>query len=178
MCRIQWRCSLFLFLTSTDRIYNTRNVADVPWMKFRHTFFKNSYIPSTIIEWNKLDQDIRNTESYALFRKHLLSLIRPVANNIFNVHNSKGMNFFTRLRVGFSYLKEYKFRHNFQDTTNPLCSCGNFVESTTHFFLHCPHFFNQRLTLINKIKDIEKSIFEKNDSLITQTFFLETRNFP
>ena len=30
-------------------------------------FFKNSYIPSTIIEWNKLDQDIRNAESYTLF---------------------------------------------------------------------------------------------------------------
>ena len=46
------------------------------------------------------------------------------------------------------------------------CSCGNFVESTTHFF---PHFSNQRLTLINKIKDIDKHIFDKNDSLITQT---------
>ena len=35
----------------------------------------NSYIPSTIIEWKKLDQDIRNSESYILFRKHLLSFI-------------------------------------------------------------------------------------------------------
>ena len=74
-----------------------------------------------------------------------------------------------RLRVGFSHLKERKFRHNFVDAINPLCSCGNFVESTTHFFLHCTHFSNQRLTFINKIKDIDKRIFDKNDSLITQT---------
>ena len=61
-----------------------------------------------------------------------------------------------------------KFQHNFEDAINPLCSCGKFVESTTHFFLHCTHFSNQRLTLINKIKDIDKRIFDKNDSLITQ----------
>ena len=160
---------LFDYIPSTDRIYNTRNAADVPWIKSKHNFFKNSYIPSTIIEWNKLDHNIRKAESYALFRKHLLSFIRPEANNIFNVHNAKGIKLLTRLRVGFSHLKEHKFRHNFVDAINPLCSCGNFVESTTHFFLHCTHFSNQRLTFINKIKDIDKRIFDKNDSLITQT---------
>ena len=62
-----------------------------------------------------------------------------------------------------------RFRHNFVDAINPLCSCGNFVESTTQFFLHCTHFSNQILTFINKIKYIDKRIFDKNDSLITQT---------
>ena len=38
--------------------------------------------------------------------------------------------------------------------------------------------FYQRLTHINKIKDNDKRIFEKNDSLIIQTLFLKTRNFP
>ena len=82
---------------------------------------------------------------------------------------AKGIKLLTRLRVGFSHLKEHKFRHNFEDTINPLCSCGNIVESTKHFFLHCTQFSNQRLTLINKIKDIEKRIFDKSDSLLTQT---------
>ena len=90
-------------------------------MKSKHTFFKNSYIPSTIIEWNKLYQDIRNVESYTLFRKHLLSYTRPEANNIFNVHNAKGIKLLTRSRVGFSHLKEHKFRHNFQDLICYLC---------------------------------------------------------
>ena len=39
-----------------------------------------------------------------------------------------------------------------------MCSSGNFIESTIHFFLRCTHFSNQRLTLINKIKDIDKRI--------------------
>ena len=93
---------------------------------------------STIIEWNKLDQDIRNGKSYALFRKHLLSFI--------------GLKLLTSLRVGFSHLKEHKFRHNFVNPINPLCSCENFVESTTHFFLHCTHFSNQSWLSLTKSK--------------------------
>ena len=83
---------LFDHILSTDRIYNTRNAANFPRIKSKHTFFKNSYIPSTIIEWNKSNQDIRNAESYALFRKHLLTFIRPKANNILNLHNAKAFN--------------------------------------------------------------------------------------
>ena len=37
-----------------------------------------------------------------------------------------------------------------------------------HTFLHCTHFSNKK-TLINKIKDVDKRIFDKNDSLIVQT---------
>ena len=153
------------YIPSTDS--NTRNSASVPMTESKHNFFKNSYIPSAIIEWNKLDQDISNAGRYALFRKHLLSFIRPEAYNIFNVHNAKGIKLLTRL-TGFSHLKGHKFRHYFVDAINPLCSCGNFVESTTHFFIHCTHFSNQRLTFINKIKDIDRRILDKNDFLITQ----------
>ena len=40
----------------------------------------------------------------------------------------------SRLRLGFSHLRERKFRHNFADTVNPLCSCAIETESTDHFF--------------------------------------------
>jgi len=42
----------------------------------------------------------------------------------------------TRLRVGFSHLKEHKFRHNFQDTTDPFCECrSGDIENTQHYLL-------------------------------------------
>ena len=44
---------------------------------------------------------MRNAESNALFRKQLLSFIRPEANNIFSVYNAKGIKLLTRLRDGF-----------------------------------------------------------------------------
>ena len=47
---------MFDYIPSTDRIYNTRNAANVPRIKPKHNFFKNSYIPSVNgMEWNKLN---------------------------------------------------------------------------------------------------------------------------
>ena len=66
-----------------------RHAANVPTIKSKHTFLKNSYIPSAIKERDKLDEDIRNAESFALFRKHLLSFIRHETKSIFNAHNAK-----------------------------------------------------------------------------------------
>ena len=77
-------------------------------MKSKHTFFKNSYIPSTIIKWDQLDQDVRNAESYVLFRKHLLSFNRPEANSTFNVLNAKRIELLTRLRVGFTQIPDMR----------------------------------------------------------------------
>ena len=30
------------------------------------------------------------------------------------------------------------------DSVDTLCSCGNDIESTVHFFLHCPNFCNSK----------------------------------
>ena len=68
----------------------------------------------------------------------------------FPVEDPKDLQYFKKEHI---HLKEHKFRHNFVDAINPLCSCGNFVE----------------LTFINKIKDTDKRMFDKNDSLKTQT---------
>ena len=44
------------------------------------------FFPSTVIEWNKLD-NIRNSESVSTFKKQVLKFIRPSPNSPFNVHN-------------------------------------------------------------------------------------------
>ena len=103
---------LFDYIPSNDRIYNTTHAANVQTIKSNH-FFKNFYIPSKILEWNKLDQEIRNAKNYTLFRKHVLSFIRPEADSIFSVHNGKGKKL-TRPRVGFSHLKNTNFDITFK----------------------------------------------------------------
>lgn len=54
-------------------------------------------------------------------------------------------------------------------TTKKTACHSNKAESTTHVFLHCTYFANQKLSLLNKIEGIDKLIFEKKDSFITQT---------
>ena len=57
------------------------------------------------------------------------------------------MRLISRLCVGMSHLREHKFKQNFQDCLNPICSCGLDIESTSHFLLHCPSFNDERHTL-------------------------------
>ena len=63
--------------------------------------------------------------------------------------NPKGIKLITRLRRGLSHLREHKFKQSFLDTLHTLCNCGQDIESTTHFFLHCPFFNNERRTLVS-----------------------------
>ena len=69
--------------------------------------------------------------------------INTSPNSVYNCHNTIAICLITRLRLGLSHLREHEFKHGFQDTFNPLCICGNDVESTEHFLLHCPQFVNE-----------------------------------
>ena len=62
-----------------------------PPIKVRHDYFKNSFFPSAISEWNKLALNIRNSASLNTFKKKLLKVIRPCANSVFNIHNPLGI---------------------------------------------------------------------------------------
>ena len=104
---------------------------------------------NVINEWNKLDPDIRSSTSYNLFRNTLLKFIRPVQRKTFHINGSVEIKLLTRLRLGFSHLHEYKFRHGFRDILNPLCSCSIEAETTLHYFLRC-HFYNAKQVCPNE----------------------------
>ena len=114
----------------------------MPYFNIRHDVFKNSFLPSAVIEWNKLDSRLRKVTSFTDFKKN--SFIRPKANSAFNCNSSKGLKLVTRLRQGLSHLREHKFKHSFQDSINRPCTCSLDVESTIHYFLHCPLFAIKR----------------------------------
>ena len=114
--------------------------------------FKYSFFPSALNDWFNLDLNIRNVGSVSLFKSRLLYFIRPVQRNIYNFFNRKGLKFLTRMRLGFSHLNEHRFRHNFQDRLNHLCSCSLEVKDTSRYLLHCHHFSWNRVDLMNGVK--------------------------
>ena len=59
---------------------------------------------------------------------------RPHADSTYKIPNQIGKKLLTRLRLGLSDLSEHKFRHNFADFVNPLCSCNIKAETTLPFF--------------------------------------------
>ena len=53
-------------------------------LRYRTEHFQIFFLPFAISEWNKLDSDNRNVGSYSLFRKNLLSFIRPIEKSVYD----------------------------------------------------------------------------------------------
>ena len=151
------------------RPYTTRNANNIPQFKVKHDFFENSFFASVVIEWNKLDQNICNIENLSIFKKKLLKFIRPSSFSVLRCHNPKGIKLLTRLRLGVSHLLEHKSKYGFLDLLNPMCSCSQNIETSTHFLIRSPNYSNERLTFLNIIRNIDRNILNKNDLEITET---------
>ena len=77
--------------------------------------------------------------------------VRPTKHLVFKFHNIKGVKLLTRLRLDFSHLNEHKFRHNFNYTINPMCSCCKEPETTLHYLLRGNHYSIHWLELFNDV---------------------------
>ena len=135
----------------------TRN-SHIPIFRCRTDCFKYSFFPSTLRDWFNLDDDIRNSESISVFKNRLLLFIPPVQNSVFNIFDPKRLKLLTWLRLGFSYLSEHRFWHNFENCVNPLCSCSLEAEDTLHCLLHYQHFNQHRPDLMNSVKSVLDNI--------------------
>ena len=144
---------LYSIIPIHNMSYRTRQCNKIPAINVKHDFFKNTFFPSTIMEWNKLDWEIKNSESIVTFKKRILSFIRPSSNSIFICHNPRCIKLLSRLRLGLSHRREHKFKRSFQDSLNPFSSCGKGeVETISHYLLHCSNYSEERLALLNAIK--------------------------
>ena len=111
-----------------------------------------------------VDPSIRNSTSISIFKNALLKFIRPKRCPVYNIFDPTGLKFLTRLRLNFSHLREHKFRHNFQDTLNPLCNCINLeTETTGHYLLRCVFYTNIRTTLLENLVEIVGNIENFSD---------------
>ena len=108
------------------------------------TCFQKSFFPSAITGWNSLDIDVRNSVSLPTFKAKLRSTLFPHSyNKLFDFSLSRRASIdHTRLRLGFSCLREYLFKIN--RCASPFCECGLDSESVKHFFLFCPRYAAQR----------------------------------
>ena len=87
------------------------------------------------------------------------------------IHMELGVRLLKRLRLGFSHLKERKFRHNFADTLNPLCSCSLKMEDTEHYFLRSQKTLSFRTTLKNDLNNINSVIASLNPNDLLRVIF-------
>ena len=108
------------------------------------------------------------------FKSNILKILRPPKKKIFDIHDPKGIKILFQLRVGLSPLREYKRRHNFQDTPSDTCICHNDAETTAHFLLHCNIYAAARNSLnniINPILDSKKAVLFEEGQRVNLLFF-------
>ena len=140
--------------------------------------YQNTFFPYCISKWNELDPAIRDSLSLSSFKKSLLRFIRPPPVPIYGVHNPQGLMFLTRLRLRLSHLREHKFRHHFEDTCDPFCSCRtNSIETTQHFLLHCPIYSRHHKNLIDNLHQRDIHILPYNVSHLTNILLYGNSNF-
>ena len=87
VCKNESPRYLFNIIPIRNPAYSTRNRVNIPLFKTSHNFFKNSFFPSTIIEWNNLDPNLRNSDTYGTFINAVLKFIRPSPNSVFECDN-------------------------------------------------------------------------------------------
>ena len=105
-----------------------------------------------------------------------MTFIRPLENDTYGIYDPIDVKLLNRLCLGFSHLREHKFRHNFADTLNPLHSCSLEIKDAEHYFLRCPNniilynpYLNPDLNNTNTAvaslnpSDLLKVIFYKNN---------------
>ena len=128
--------------------YVLRNQDVVGRIRTRTEIFKSSFYPHCLSEWNGLDPGIRLAPSVGVFKKQLVSIIRPPVKSTFGIHDPTGLSYLTQLRVGLSKLNFHKFKYTFRDTLNPMCPTNDGIEDTEHFLLLCPSFEEPRRDLL------------------------------
>ena len=149
---------LFQLVPSPNTRYFSRNSENIPQLRTKHDFLENSFVPSTIKEWNNLGTHIRKPKSINIFKINILKFVWTKPNNVYHRDNPKGIKLLTKLHLGLNHLREYNFKHSFQDWLNPPYLYGNETETSTHYLLHCPNNTIETMTLLNKIKSINGSI--------------------
>ena len=139
-------------------LYGRHVTNDIYSFTYRNNRFLYSFYPDAVNSWNALDPDLRKTETISGFKNIIIKSIQPIKRSIFGIHDVNGIRYIFQLRVGLSPLRAHKKRHNFKDTPDDRCSCGNGIETTEHFLLNCPSHKSPRDTLLSSVNSIISSI--------------------
>ena len=126
-------------IIQSTTVYQLRNGKDIIIPFCRHSITNDSYIPSTIRQWNNLDLFIRNVGSMPHFKSELKKLTNSNSVNIpkYYSHGPRKLNIVpTQFRCSATFLNYDLFKVNI--ISNPSCSCGAIREDAYHYFFECP----------------------------------------
>ena len=135
--------------------------------------FQNSFFCAVITEWNKINANICNSVFVMLLRK---SYENSLELNPFKCLILTVVKCLARIRLGLSLFADHKFRHNFQDYVNPSCSCGQDIQTLTHFLLQSSNYPCARQIIFKKVNKIDSATLKQNDQVTTKPLSFGNEN--
>ena len=83
---------LFKLIPENNNPYASQSALNnqIPFFNVKTDFFKNSFFPAVITEWNNVDISTRNSSSSHLFKNLIPKFIRPEPNRISPTQNFEG----------------------------------------------------------------------------------------
>ncbi len=114
--------------------------------KCNFSIYQKSFINCTVLDWNSLANDIKNSPSLLTFKTRLTRLFNCKALLFIHDIDINTQVTFMQIRKGFSNLNfDLYFKACIND---PICSCGSGNEDASHYFLRCPNYDIIRQTLV------------------------------
>ena len=107
----------------------------------------NSFLPSTIREWNTLPLDVRNCDSIISFKHKLNSDINVVPKYVYT-GNRKAQVLHVRICTKCHTIYNNLYQKGINES--PLCLCGH-VENVGHFLMKCHNYQAQRVELVRAV---------------------------
>ena len=135
-------CSLIPPTVDTQFSYNLRNAHNIRTIHLRTTQYFNSFLPSTVREWNTLPLDVGNCISLISFKRKLNSDI-----NYFYTGSRKTQVLHVRIRTKCSSLNNDLYQKGINES--PLCICG-YVENADYFLMKCHNYEGQRVRAVSQ----------------------------
>ncbi len=165
--------------------YNLRNAADIETVPCRTQLYSNSFLPSTIREWNRLPENTRNAPSLDAF-KSSMNRNTSKSSPLYSIGSRQSQILHARLRLSCSSLQYDLNRRSIVDSPN--CNCGA-IETVDHFLLYCNNYTHQRQLYLsnlpcpplanNLLYGDERCTFDQNKHIFLQVhkYVLATRRF-
>ena len=122
-----------------------RNSNDIQNIRSNTSLYHNSFLPSTLRQWNSLPVEVRQLNTLSSFKIFLNKDLQTVPTYYYS-GSRKAQILHARLRTRCSSLNMDLFHTNI--TESPLCRCGS-IEDTQHYFFHCRFYQGPRNTLLN-----------------------------
>ena len=136
--------------------YPLRNGSDLIIPFCRLSITTESFIPSTVKLWNRLDQSDRNLDTLTKLKK---AIRKEQSDNTKRIpkhfyYGSRKLNIIlTQLRNSYSVLN---YDLSKVDIVNDVsCSCGAPREDVYHYLFTCPNYTEIRLTMMNNLNWVQ-----------------------